>query len=99
MIMTGCHVPAAEAKAIGLITNAFTNEEFDEETGKILDGILNLSGSVLRHTVEVMRFWQRFMQVMEPITGHYLEKLMQSKDAQEGLGAFLAKRPPEWTHE
>lgn len=99
MILTGGHIDAAEAHRIGLISNVFDEESFDEETGKIIDGLLNLSGSVLRHTVSVLRFGERFLQVMDPVTAHYLESLMKTKDAQEGLGAFLEKRPPEWTHE
>jgi len=99
MILTGCHVPADEALRTGLITGIFGEEEFDGETDKVIAGLLNLSGSVLRHTVAVLRFGHRFMQVMEPVTEHYLESLMKTKDAPEGLAAFLEKRRPEWTHE
>jgi cyclohexa-1,5-dienecarbonyl-CoA hydratase len=28
----------------------------------------------------------------------YLERLMQTRDANEGLAAFLAKRAPAWEH-
>ena len=28
----------------------------------------------------------------------YLETLMHTRDANEGLAAFLAKRPPNWEH-
>jgi cyclohexa-1,5-dienecarbonyl-CoA hydratase len=99
LIVTGRHVPAPEAKAIGLITDVFPEESFDEEAGKVISGLLNLSGSVLRKTVEVLRFGKRFLEVMEPVTGHYLGELMKTKDANEGLAAFLEKRPPEWSHE
>jgi cyclohexa-1,5-dienecarbonyl-CoA hydratase len=99
IILTGRIVPAAEAKEIGLITDVFAEEEFEEETGKAIDSLLNLSGVVLRKTIEVLRFGKRFLEVMEPVTGHYLAELMTTKDANEGLAAFLEKRPPEWTHE
>ena len=28
----------------------------------------------------------------------YLDRLMATRDANEGLAAFLAKRPPNWEH-
>ena len=28
----------------------------------------------------------------------YLDRLMQTRDANEGLAAFIAKRPPKWEH-
>jgi cyclohexa-1,5-dienecarbonyl-CoA hydratase len=28
----------------------------------------------------------------------YLERLMATRDANEGLAAFLARRPPQWEH-
>jgi len=28
----------------------------------------------------------------------YLDRLMQTRDANEGLAAFLARRPPQWEH-
>lgn len=99
MILTGGTVDAAEAHRIGLVSNVFDEESFDAEAGRVVDGLLNLSGSVLRQTVAVLRFGERFLQVMDPVTAHYLGSLMKTKDAAEGLAAFIEKRPPEWTHE
>ena len=32
------------------------------------------------------------------VEGLYLNHLMQTRDAKEGLAAFLAKRAPKWEH-
>jgi cyclohexa-1,5-dienecarbonyl-CoA hydratase len=99
LILTGRILSAPEAREIGLVNEILPEGEFDEATTKILDGIAKLSGSVLRHTVELLRSGERYMERMRPIQEHYLTKLMNTADANEGLTAFLEKRRPEWTHE
>ena len=37
-------------------------------------------------------------QMLEDVEALYLEKLMATRDAREGLEAFLEKRPPKWEH-
>ena len=39
---------------------------------------------------------QRFEEYVASIERLYLEKLMKSHDANEGLSAFLTKRKPAW---
>ena len=56
------------------------------------------SASSLRHALTALRGWDvdalaRELRATEEV---YLERLMKTRDAAEGIDAFLAKRPPAW---
>jgi len=62
---------------------------------------LKLSAEVLRKTKKaitagLMDDFEPSLKVIEDI---YLEELMPTADAQEGLNAFLEKRKPVWKNE
>jgi cyclohexa-1,5-dienecarbonyl-CoA hydratase len=98
LILTGRILGAEEAQEYGIVNHVFSEEEFDEKAEEIVSGFLALSGTVLRRSVEILRFGERYLKVMEPVSEHYHERLMTTADAQEGLAAFLEKRAPRWRH-
>lgn len=98
LILTGRILGAEEAKEYGIVNHVYTADEFDAKAEETIAGFLALSGTVLRRTVEVLRFGDRYLKVMEPVSEHYHERLMTTADAQEGLTAFLEKRAPRWQH-
>lgn len=98
LILTGRIIGAEEAREMGLVNHVFGLDEFDAKADEILTGMTALSGTVLRRSIEVMRDGDGFREAAENLGEHYLKALMTSKDAIEGLTAFLEKRKPEWTH-
>lgn len=60
--------------------------------------LLPRSASSLRHAVRALRLpVSRLLQEDLPrVEKLYLEELMETGDAAEGIRAFLEKRPPEW---
>ena len=98
LILTGRILKADEAREYGLVNHVFPLQDFDEKAEEIIAGMTSLSGTVLRKSVYVLRDGKSFRQASEELGKHYLEELMTTKDAMEGLTAFLEKRKPEWTH-
>ena len=98
LMLTGRILGAEEAREFGLVNHVFTLEEYDEKAEEIIAGLTSLSGTVLRKSIEVLRSGDSFREAAENLGEHYLEELMPTRDAQEGLTAFLEKRKPEWTH-
>jgi cyclohexa-1,5-dienecarbonyl-CoA hydratase len=99
LILTGRILGAAEAREYALVNHVFGLDEFDAKAEEIISGMTALSGTVLRKTIEVMRDGDGFREASEDLGEHYLEELMTSADAVEGLTAFLEKRKPRWTHD
>ncbi len=98
LIAGGEVIRAAEAHALGLVNKVVPLASFDEEFGKFLRVFTTLSGPVLRSTKKAIRAarGQAFPQALARVERIYLDELMVTKDAQEGLAAFLEKRPPVW---
>jgi cyclohexa-1,5-dienecarbonyl-CoA hydratase len=66
----------------------------------VRDRILAHSASSLRFAVRAARagLIDRFNQEIARLEHQYLDTLMGTKDANEGLQAFLEKRKPIWSN-
>jgi len=98
MVVGGEVIRAQEAHALGLVNKVVPLASFDEEFGKFLRVFTTLSGPVLRSTKKAMRAarGQAFPNALSRVERIYLDELMVTEDAQEGLAAFLEKRAPVW---
>ena len=97
LIFSGRSIGAGEAHRIGLVDVVVEDPEqaavawFDEH-------LAPLSASSLRLAVRAARagFAERVSARLAEAERIYLEELMATRDAVEGLTAFLGKRPPKW---
>jgi cyclohexa-1,5-dienecarbonyl-CoA hydratase len=98
MLISGRSVTAGEAFRIGLLTEVAADPEaaaleyFDKH-------LAPKSASSLRFAVRASRgeLVQRVTARLAEVERLYLNELMSTRDAVEGLEAFLAKRPAQWS--
>lgn len=102
LLLTGDIVRGAEAKELGLVNQVFPIDNFEEETeGWIREKLASNSAVVLKFTKKafIEGATKNYPEAIQAIERIYLEKLMKTHDANEGLGAFLEKRKPVWKDE
>ncbi len=97
LLLTGAVVGAEEARATGLVDEV-VDDPAEAALAWAREHLLPRSASSLRFAVEAARagFAERFRTDLAAVERLYLERLMATDDAAEGLGAFLEKRAPEW---
>jgi cyclohexa-1,5-dienecarbonyl-CoA hydratase len=99
LLFSGRSIDAAEAKALGLV-QAVADDPESAALAYFDAHLATKSASSLAWAVDVVR--ESFVPQVERRIAHvervYLNHLMQTHDANEGLAAFLAKRPPKWEH-
>ena len=101
LILSGRIISAEEAMGMGLINKVVTKDNLNAATQDFCKPYLKLSAEVLRKTKKaitagLMDDFEPSLKIIEDI---YLEELMPTADAQEGLNAFLEKRKPVWKNE
>lgn len=95
MLFLGEVMSATEAARVGLINRAVPLAELESTVEQYLNKLRGLSGAALRvckralcHTAD--------LSAMEKL---YLDDLMSTTDAHEGLAAFIEKRAAVWKHQ
>jgi len=99
LLLSGRSVSAEEARAAGLVQTVFE----DPETAALAYFQQHLAGksaAALACAVAAARgaMVREVRQRLAEVERLYLDKLMSTRDANEGLAAFLAKRKPVWEH-
>jgi cyclohexa-1,5-dienecarbonyl-CoA hydratase len=97
LLLSGRSIGSEEAYRIGLVHSVSSDPEaaalayFDEYLAPI-------SASSLRLAVKAARIGvaERFRVKLEAVEKMYLDELMATHDAVEGLNSFMEKRRPQW---
>ena len=98
LVLSGDVISAQEALALGMINKIVPEASLAEEVSRFVDKFKKLSGTVLKLTKEATLAGlnddaEKGLKVIEKI---YLDRLMKTHDAIEGLKAFIDKRKPTW---
>ena len=97
MLLSGDMIDSERAQQMGLINNAFDGDELTEQTMALANKIASKSSMTV--AVGKRAFYE---QAEMPLTEAYayasqvMVDNMLTRDAEEGIGAFFGKRPPQW---
>lgn len=100
MLLTGLPVSAQRALEVGLINRVVPADQLDASIRELTDAIVGSSAATLR--LGKRAFYDQ-LAMDEPTAYDKATCLMTENaiqfDAQEGISAFLQKRPPQWQGE
>lgn len=100
LLLTGETIPAERAAGLGIVQAVLPDDDFDAAARAWCERLLALSGVALRHakravtTARGLATGDAHRATLEA----YLDGVMRTEDAHEGLAAFLEKRTPVWRH-
>jgi enoyl-CoA hydratase/carnithine racemase len=97
MLLTGTPITAAEAERAGLVNRVVSSERLADETMKLARQIASASSQTL--ALGKLAFYRQ-LPLDRPAAYDIAQCVMVenagTRDAQEGIRAFLEKRPPRW---
>jgi cyclohexa-1,5-dienecarbonyl-CoA hydratase len=98
LMLTGELIDAQEALRLGLVSYVVPQEQLGQKTQEVLARLRELSATVLeatRHAIDMGRGFS-LDEALAKVENLYLNELMKTEDAREGVRAFMEKRKPDW---
>jgi cyclohexa-1,5-dienecarbonyl-CoA hydratase len=97
LLCSGRSVSGQEAFEIGLV-DSLSDDPEAAALGYFEKHLAGKSSSSLRFAVKAARtgYRERMFEKLDLVENLYLENLMSTRDAVEGLEAFIEKRPAKW---
>jgi len=98
LILTGELIDPAEALRLGLVNAVVAHAEVKQKTESLLVKLRELSAPALEAAKRAMDLAQgaSFADALAEVEDLYLNDLMKTEDAHEGIKAFMEKRRPVW---
>jgi len=98
LLMGGETISATEAERIGLINRVFPVEGFAQHVDAFLSKFTAQSKVILEMTKQAVDtgLYRPCMEAITRAEDLYMNEMMKTEDANEGLKAFMEKRQPEW---
>ncbi len=98
LILTGRKFNGREASSLGLANAAVSDAEVGSKVSEIVTHLATLSPAALAATKKALYVWDamHFDKGLARAEKIYLDELMQTEDAREGIQAFLERRTPHW---
>ena len=99
LLFSGRSIGAAQAQAIGLVHTVFDDPQIAAQA-YFEQHLRGKSAAALACAVAAARgaMLRDVRHRLAEVEALYLDRLMKTRDANEGLIAFLAKRKPQWEH-
>ena len=99
ILFTGEPVEAGRAARWGLINRAVPPAELEDAAQSVVGALCSLSAAGLRAGKRALRAGESGWSAIPEIERIYLQDLMSTKDAHEGVAAFIEKRAPVWRNQ
>lgn len=95
MLVTGEFIEAARARELGLVNRVA--DDLEAETTELATLVASKLGTAVK--IGKRAFYEQLEMGLSDayrFTGNVMVENMQDRDTEEGIAAFLEKRPPDW---
>ena len=98
LLLSGDTYSAADALRMGLVSRVIPEADFEEKSERFLSKLAKNSGLVMSLTKKAILagLGKPATESLELADAIYVDELMVTEDANEGLKAFIERRAPEW---
>ena len=98
MLTTGAFISDERAAELGLINRVVPESQLEHEANALADLVASKLGAAVKIGKEA--FYQQLQMPTEQAYAYTAEVMAQNmlhRDTEEGISAFIEKRPPNWT--